>query len=57
MTLTYLRPARKQINHVNDGVLYLHHFGTGFQELVFNNHAAARQFADANACAFKGPDA
>ena len=49
-TLTYRRRARKGVDHTSDGVLYVHHFGTGFQELVFADHAAAARFAAANGC-------
>lgn len=49
-TLTYTKRARKQIEHITNGVIYIHHFGTGFQELVFQDHAAAARFAELNAC-------
>jgi hypothetical protein len=39
-TLTFLRVARKATDSY-DGYLYLHHFGTGYQLLVFPTHEAA----------------
>ena len=54
-TLSYVRKVRKKIDHLADGVLYMHHFGTGFQELVFANHDAARKHAQASLCEYKGP--
>ena len=53
MTLTYRGKARKGVNHTDDGVVYLHHFGTGFQELVFPDHAAAASFAKTSGCEFR----
>jgi hypothetical protein len=44
-TLTYRAVAHKGINHICDGVIYLHYFGTGWQELVFSDHAAAKAWA------------
>ena len=44
-TLTYTKRARKGIDHVTEGVVYVHHFGTGWQELVFSDHASAARFA------------
>ncbi len=49
-TLTYRKRARKGVDHTTDGVVYVHHFGTGFQELVFTDHASAARFAAANGC-------
>jgi hypothetical protein len=43
-TVTYRRPARK-VNDGYDGFLYLEHFGTGYQELVFSSHEAAQKYA------------
>ena len=43
--LVYKAIAHKNINHTTDGVIYVHHFGTGYQELVFADHAAATRFA------------
>ena len=55
-TLIYRRKVRKNVDHINDGLLYLHHFGTGWQELVFGTHEAARRFADNNDCEYKGQE-
>jgi hypothetical protein len=52
-TLTYRKRARKGIDHTSDGVIYVHHFGTGWQELVFTDHATAERFARANGAEFR----
>lgn len=44
MTLTYRKQARKGIDHTSAGVVYAHHFGSGFQELVFADHASAARW-------------
>lgn len=54
-TLSYVRKVRKNVDHVTDGVLYVHHFGTGFQELVFASHDAAWKHAQASSCEYRGP--
>lgn len=54
-TLTYKCVVRKDINHTSDGVCYVHRFGSGFQELVFVDHAAAARFAERNHCSLVGP--
>jgi hypothetical protein len=46
-TLAFMRPATKKKDG-HDGVLYMHNFVTGFQELVFDNHEAARKYAKAD---------
>lgn len=43
-SLRYLRVAYKAKDNA-DGLLYLHHFGTGNQELIFDDEAAADKFA------------
>jgi hypothetical protein len=53
--LTYKAVARKSVNHISDGVIYIHSFGTGFQELVFVNHAAAARFANQTGCELSAP--
>jgi len=53
MTLTYRQRARKGITHTDDGVVYIHHFGTGWQELVFPDHEAAQRFAEVNGCEYR----
>jgi hypothetical protein len=45
-TLTFKGKATKNVQHVSSGVIYLHHFGTGWQELVFNSHDDAQRFAE-----------
>ena len=44
-SLTYVRVAHAS-KEVHPGVVYLHHFGTGWQELVFGSHAKADKFRD-----------
>jgi len=44
-TLTFRKQARRGIDHYADGVIYVHHFGTGWQELVFVDHDAAARWA------------
>lgn len=39
-TLVFKRMATKTKDN-KDGVLYIHSWGTGFQELIFDNHEAA----------------
>jgi hypothetical protein len=53
-SLTFKKRVRKNIDHTDDGVMYLHHFGTGWQELVFPDHMAAKQFAEEAGCEYKG---
>lgn len=43
--LSYLRVAHKQKDGA-DGVLYMHQWATGYQELVFVNEEAAKKFED-----------
>jgi hypothetical protein len=50
MVLRFTRRARKGVDHVSNGFLYVHFFGTGYQELVFDSHEAAARFASANGC-------
>ena len=45
-TLNYVRIARKQTDGA-DGFLYIHHFGTGWQFLIFASHEKAAEFANA----------
>jgi hypothetical protein len=45
-TLTYIRAARRQHDGY-DGVLYVHAWATGAQELVFADHEAAERWAQA----------
>lgn len=42
-TLSYIRVAIEKKDGRN-GVLYLHHFVTGFQELIFDTHEHAKKF-------------
>lgn len=42
-TLAYIRVATERKDG-KDGVLYLHHFVTGFQELIFDTHEHAARF-------------
>jgi hypothetical protein len=44
--LHYVRKASRAKDG-QDGVLYFHHFGTGSQELIFQDHGAAAKFAKA----------
>ena len=44
-TLTFQRMATKQKDGKN-GVLYVHAWNTGFQQLVFDDHEAAKRFED-----------
>ncbi len=46
-TLSYVCKATKQ-RHNKKGVLYRHVWATGFQELVFDSHFAAHQWAKSN---------
>jgi hypothetical protein len=46
-TLTYRRVARKGVDWPAPGVIYLDHFGTGWQELVFKDHEHAKRFVAA----------
>lgn len=55
-TLNYRSPARKSL-HGKDGFIYLHSWGTGYQELVFTSHADAERFAKANDCKMHGRNA
>jgi hypothetical protein len=41
-TLTYVRVARKAKDG-QDGFIYLHHWGTGWQELIYSSHEAAKK--------------
>jgi hypothetical protein len=50
MKLIYVKRARKGIDHVEAGFIYRHHFGTGWQQLVFSSHEAAARFAEHNGC-------
>ena len=50
-SLNYLK---KSTNSKQPGFIYLHHFGTGNQELVFNTHKQAKQFADVENCTYTG---
>ena len=54
-TLKHIRKVRKNIDHTADGVLYIHPFGTGFQELVFANHDAAWKHAQSSLLEYRGP--
>ena len=49
-TLTYIKELKGSKREY--GLLYIHHFGTGWQELVFQSHQQAEQFALAANCAF-----
>lgn len=42
-TFIFLRIAKQKVDGYA-GVLYLHHFGTGWQELIFTSHEAAKGF-------------
>ena len=41
--LNYLRAATVKLDGA-DGFLYIHHWATGWQELVFQSHEAAAQY-------------
>lgn len=43
------------IGKTKHGMSYLHHWGSGWQELVFASHAKARAFATANNLRFDAP--
>lgn len=51
-TLTYRGIARKGQNHIDDGVVYIHSWETGSQELVFDNHDKAQRWAERNGCEY-----
>ena len=51
-TLTYHRVSK---NKDQPGFEYIHHFGTGYQELIFTTHTAARKFSLSENCAYSGP--
>jgi hypothetical protein len=59
-TLTYIRQANPSKDMLpvgkitKDDMIYLHHFGTGSQELVMHTHKDAEDFAKANDCEHKG---
>lgn len=42
-TLTYIKPATKANDGIN-GFIYLHNFGTGYQQLIFTTHEEATLF-------------
>ena len=42
-SFTYVRVAHKEKDNA-DGFIYLHHFGTGWEELIFPTHEAAATF-------------
>jgi hypothetical protein len=42
-TINYLRAATVKVDGA-DGFLYIHHWATGWQELVFQSHEAAAQY-------------
>lgn len=44
-TLTYLRKATA-VQDAGAGLLYLHHWATGYQELIFPDAAAAQRWLD-----------
>lgn len=58
-TLTYQRqanPAKDTIASgpiTKDDMIYVHHFGTGFQELVMHSNGHAVKFAQENNCEVK----
>ena len=52
--LTYRKIARKSTEGVR-GVVYLHHFITGFQELVFSSHQKAQQWAHESGIVYQQP--
>ena len=54
MTVTYQRVAKRGKDGT-DGYMYLHHFGTGWQHLIFYNHASAQKFAEREGARFTGP--
>lgn len=54
-TLVYTKRARKGVDHTVDGVVYVHHFGSGWQELVFRDHLCAARFAEANTLILTAP--
>ena len=42
--LTFVRPANRN-DSPSTGFVYMHHWGTGHQELVFSSHKNAMEFA------------
>lgn len=42
--LAFKRIATEKKDGKN-GFLYFHHFGTGWQELIFDSHEAAKEYA------------
>lgn len=44
-TLVFKRMATKAKDDKN-GVLYIHYFENGYQELIFDSHEAAKKFKD-----------
>lgn len=59
-TLTYIRQANPKKDMLavgqitKDDMIYLHHFGTGHQELVMHSDSHAETFAKSNNCEHKG---
>jgi hypothetical protein len=43
------------IKTTNSGFEYFHHFGTGYQELIFSSHEAARKLSLREGCGYSGP--
>mgnify|MGYP000432078952 CR=1 FL=1 len=44
-TVTYVREAKKRSDG-SDGLLFVHRWGTGYQELIFPTRQAAQDFED-----------
>jgi hypothetical protein len=59
-SLVYLVMARRNpgVSRKNDqmGVVYRHTWETGFQDLVFQNHGKAKEFAEKNSLPYDGPE-
>lgn len=45
-SVSFIRAAHPSRDIPGTGYVYLHHFGTGHQELVFPTHEAAQTFAE-----------
>ena len=55
-TLDYIRADNNRPKPwPRTGFVYLHHFGTGHQELVFTTHQDAAKFAEREECKLTQP--
>lgn len=54
-TKNMLTFIRQSANKTLPGFEYFHHFGTGYQGLIFTSHEAARKFSLREGCGYSGP--